>query len=228
MTPNKSARALIRALVFDFDGLILETEMPALQSWVEIFREHGVELSPERWSGVIGRDSRFDVHGHLEELTGRAHDRDATKAKRNARRDELVNAEKILGGVVELFREAKAQGLKVGVASSSSREWVCGHLERLAFLEGWDAIVCRGDVERAKPAPDLYLRVTELLGAAPSETLALEDSPNGVAAAKAAGLWCVAVPNPLTRDLDLTQADVRIGSLADMPLDELLALVSRL
>ena len=218
---------MIRALVFDFDGLILETETAAFQAWDEIFREHGVALSTERWADVIGRDSRFDVHGHLEELTGRAHDRDATKAKRNARRDELVHAEKILGGVVELFREAKAEGLKVGVASSSTREWVCGHLERLSFIEGWDAIACRADVAHAKPAPDLYLKAVEMMGVAPRDAVALEDSPNGIAAAKAAGLRVVAVPNPLTAGLDLRAADVLVPSLADMTLARLRDVLSR-
>jgi HAD superfamily hydrolase (TIGR01509 family) len=218
---------VIRALVFDFDGLILETETPAFQSWHEIFREHGVELSRERWSDIIGRDSRFDVHGHLEELTGRAHDRDTTKARRNVRRDQLVNAETILAGVVELFREARAEGIKVGVASSSSREWVCGHLERLSFIEGWDTIVCRADVEHAKPAPDLYLKAVETMRVTPAEAVALEDSPNGIASAKAAGLRVVAVPNPLTAALDLRAADVLVPSLAGMTLARLRDVLSR-
>jgi HAD superfamily hydrolase (TIGR01509 family) len=218
----------IRALVFDFDGLILDTEMPAYQAWADVYKEHGVELPLDRWHDYIGRESGwFDVHGHLEELTGRAHDRDVTKTKRNARRDELVNAEKILAGVVELFREAKTEGLKVGVASSSSRDWVCGHLERLAFIEDWDAIVCRSDAERAKPAPDLYLKAVELLGVAPQEAVALEDSPNGVASAKAAGLLCVAVPNTLTSALDLRAADVLVPSLAGMTLARLRDVLSR-
>jgi HAD superfamily hydrolase (TIGR01509 family) len=219
---------MIRALVFDFDGLILDTEMPAFQAWDEIFREHGVELSRERWFDYIGREGGwFDVYAHLEELTGRPVDREALKDRRAARRDELVAAQQLLHGVVDLFREAKAGGMKVGIASSSRRDWVCGHLERLAFMEGWDAIVCRDDVEHAKPAPDLYLRAAELLGVAPREAVALEDSPNGIRAAKAAGMWCIAVPNPLTSDLDHTQADVRLGSLADVPLEDLLALLSR-
>jgi HAD superfamily hydrolase (TIGR01509 family) len=218
----------IKALVFDFDGLILETEGPAFQAWDEIFREHGVELTRERWRDYIGREGGwFDVYAHLEELIGRPSDRDALKTRRAARRDELLAAEELRHGVAELFAEARARGLKVGVASSSTREWVCGHLERLAFLNDWDAIVCRADVPHAKPAPDLYLRAIELLGVAPREAVALEDSPNGIASAKAAGLWCVAVPNPLTRELDLSGADVRLETLAETPLDDLLALLSR-
>jgi HAD superfamily hydrolase (TIGR01509 family) len=218
----------IKALLFDFDGLILETEVPAFQAWDEIFRAHGVELSRERWRDYIGREGGwFDVYAHLEELTGRPVDREALKARRTARRDELLSTQELQRGVAELFAQARARGLKVGVASSSTREWVCGHLERLAFQNDWDAIVCRADVAKAKPAPDLYLRAVELLGVAPDEAVALEDSPNGIAAAKAAGLWCVAVPNPLTRDLDLSRADARLASLADLPLDQLLAVLSR-
>ena len=217
----------IRALIFDFDGLILETESAAYQAWAEIFREHGVELAPERWSDIIGADFRFDVHAHLEELTGRTMDRDATRKRRNARRDELLAVERILGGVAELFGEARGQGMKVGIASSSPRDWVCGHLERLAFMEGWDAIVCRADVERAKPAPDLYLKAVELLGVAPGEAVALEDSPNGIASAKAAGLRVVAVPNPLTAPLDLRAADALVPSLAGMTLARLRDVLSR-
>jgi HAD superfamily hydrolase (TIGR01509 family) len=223
MTENR-----IRALIFDFDGLILETETPAFRAWDEIFRDHGVSLSREKWFDYIGREGGwFDVYGHLEELLGKPVDRELVKTRRSARRDELVNAAELLHGVVALFREAKARGLKVGIASSSGRDWVCGHLERLGFLEGWDSIVCRADAQRAKPAPDLYLRVVEALGVAPHEAIALEDSPNGVAAAKAAGLWCVAVPNDLTRALDLRHADALVDSLANMTLDRLLGLVSR-
>ena len=214
---------MIRALVFDFDGLILETEVPVYEAWAEVFRENGVELELSRWYDLLGRGSdHFDVHGHLEELTGRTFERDPLRARRNARRDEMLADRQVIAGVVELFREAKDAGLKVGIASSSSREWVCGHLERLGFMEGWDAIVCRADAERAKPEPDLYLKIVEMLGVAPHEAVALEDSPNGVTAAKAAGLWCVAIPGPLTEGLDLSHADVRLSSLA-IPLASLLA-----
>src|ERR671935_1911890 len=218
---------IIRAIVFDFDGLILDTEVPAYQAWTEIFREHGVELSLERWIDYIGREGGwFDPYAHLEELTGLHVDRDVLKVRRVARRDELLAANELLAGVVDLFNEAKRRGMKVGIASSSRRDWVCGHLERLAFMEGWDAIACFDDIGVAKRKPDLYLRVVELLGVAPREAVALEDSPNGIAAAKAAGLWCVAVPGELTKGLDLTAADVRLESLAAASLDALLAALS--
>ncbi len=214
---------MIRAVVFDFDGLILETETAAYTSWAEIYREHGHELPLDRWFDYIGRGAGwFDVVGHLGELVGERFDATSTKARRTARRDEIVNALDLMAGVRDYIDGARRLGLRVGIASSSSRGWVCGHLERLAVLEGWDAIVCREDVEHAKPSPDLYLKAVSLLAVEPTEAIALEDSPNGVAAAKAAGLRCVAVPNALTADLDLRQADIRIASLADVSLDELI------
>ncbi|HEU5287461.1 MAG TPA: HAD-IA family hydrolase, partial [Candidatus Limnocylindria bacterium] len=143
-------------------------------------------------------------------------------ARRTARRDEIVNALDLMAGVRDYLTDARRLGLRIGIASSSTRGWVCGHLERLAVREGWDAIVCREDVQDAKPSPELYQKAVGLLGVAPQEALALEDSPNGIAAAKAAGLRCVAVPNPLTADLDLRQADMRIASLAELSLGELI------
>ena len=219
---------MIRALVFDFDGLILETEMPAYTSWAEVYREHGHELPLDRWFDYIGRGGGwFDVMGHLGELVGERFDAAAAKARRTARRDELVSALELAAGVRDYIAAARRLGLRIGIASSSTRGWVCGHLERHAVIEGWDAIVCREDVVNAKPAPDLYLRAVELLGVPPGEALALEDSPHGIASAKAAGLRCVAVPNPLTADLDLGQADIRLASLADVTLEELIRRIDR-
>ena len=214
---------MIRALVFDFDGLILETEMPAYQSWVEIYREHGHDLTREFWADYIGRESGwFEPAAHLESLVQGPFDRAAVQARRDARKTELVAALETMAGVREWLAEAKALGLKLAVASSSRRAWVCGHPDRLR-LGGWDAIVCREDVERAKPAPDLYLRACELIDVAPDEALAIEDSPNGVASAQAAGLRVVAVPNELTSGLDLTRAECRLGSCSELALADLLA-----
>lgn len=219
---------MIRALIFDFDGLMLETETPAYESWAEIYREHGHELPRERWFDYIGRSSGwFDVAGDLAALVGDTFDRDGAKARRDQRRDELLRTLDLMSGVRDYMSDARRLGLAIGIASSSSRRWVCGHLERLGAIEGWGTIVCRDDVTDAKPAPELYRRAVETLGLAPAQAVALEDSPNGVAAAKSAGLYCVAIPNPLTSGLDFSQADMRLGSLADMPLERLLAVLSR-
>jgi HAD superfamily hydrolase (TIGR01509 family) len=219
---------VIRALVFDFDGLILETETPSYESWAEIYREHGHELPMDRWYGFIGSDSGFDPAGHLAALVGEGFDRDATQARRDARKAALITALDVMVGVREYVAEANRLGLRLAVASSSSRAWVLGHLERLRLHAEWDAVRTRDDVARTKPAPDLYLAAVEALGVAPHEAVAFEDSTNGIAAAKAAGLLCVAVPNALTAGMDLSGADLRLASLAETPLERLLAVLSAL
>jgi HAD superfamily hydrolase (TIGR01509 family) len=213
----------IRALVFDFDGLILETETPAYQSWAEIYREHGHELPRDRWLDYIGRETGwFDALAHLETLVGAPLDRDAVRNRREERKTQLTAALDVMAGIRDYLSEGRRLGLRLGIASSSPRDYVHAHLDRVGLAVGWDVIVCREDAPRAKPAPDLYLRAVELLGVAPNEALALEDSPNGIAAAKDAGLWVVAVPNDLTAAGDLTRADCRVSTCAELSLTELL------
>ena len=212
---------MIRALVFDFDGLILETEVPALQSWAEIYREHGREIPMDEWNALLGSARGFDPGEHLAALIGEGFDVAAARARRMSRRDELIAALDVMAGVRDHITGARRLGLRLGVASSSTRGWVLGHLERLGIHEHWDVVRCREDVAATKPAPDLYLAVLDALSVSGHEAIAFEDSPNGIASAKAAGMWCVAVPNTLTRDLDLSQADVRLASLADTSIEEL-------
>ncbi|MEP6693074.1 MAG: HAD family hydrolase [Chloroflexota bacterium] len=219
---------MIRALVFDFDGLILETETPSYETWAEIYREHGHELPMDLWHGYIGSDRGFDPAGHLAALVGEGFDRETTQTRRDARKTELIAALDTMAGVREYVADAKRLGLLLAVASSSSRAWVLGHLERLGLRSEWDAVCTRDDVARTKPAPDLYLAAVKALDVAPQETVAFEDSLNGIAAAKDAGLLCVAVPNALTAGMDLSRADLRLGSLAETPLERLLAVLSAL
>lgn len=216
----------IEAIVFDFDGLILETESPAFESWAAIYREHGHVLPEEQWHLSIGTDRGFEPVDYLAALVGEGLDRVATQKRRDARKDELIAALDVMEGVREYIEDARRLGLKLGIASSASRRWVIGHLERLGLHAHWDAVLTRDDVARSKPSPDLYVAATQALGVVPSRAVALEDSPHGIAAAKEAGLLCVAVPNALTRDLDLSRADVRLSSLAEMPLAKLLAILS--
>jgi HAD superfamily hydrolase (TIGR01509 family) len=213
---------LIRALIFDFDGLILDTEGPIYQSWAEVYVAHGVDLPFDQWVKTVGSSNdAFHPQHHLEERIGSKLPQEVLD-RRIERRVELVLAQPLLAGVADLVASAAARGLKLGVASSSSREWVTGHLERLGLLTPFDCLRCRDDVEHVKPEPDLYVAVLDCLGVAAGEAVAIEDSPNGILAAKRAGLRCVAVPNPLTAGLDLSGADVRLGSLADVTLSELL------
>jgi len=213
---------LIRALIFDFDGLILETEEPIYRSWKEVYEAHGVPLPFDQWVKTVGSSNQaFHPQLHLEASLGGPLPQDEID-RRVARRVELVLAEPLRPGVVELARAARGAGMKVGVASSSSRDWVKGHLQRLGIVDLFDCVQARDDVEHVKPDPDLYLASLDCLGVEAAEAVAVEDSPNGVVAAKRAGLRCVAVPNRITAGLDLSQADLRLGSLADVTLPELL------
>jgi HAD superfamily hydrolase (TIGR01509 family) len=216
----------VRAFLFDFDGLIVDTELPSRAGWEWLYRQHGHELPRERWAtlvGTIGAD--FDPMAHLEELVGAPLDRAALNDRRYAHEVSLIEAERLRPGIAEYLAAAKRHRLKRAIVSSSSRAWVDSHLARLEEAVGWDAIVTADhDPARAKPRPDLYLEALELLGVAADEAVAFEDSPNGVRAARAAGVFCVAVPNEVTRDLDLGGADVLVASLAELPPDELLAL----
>ena len=222
--PPLTTKARIKALVFDFDGLILETETPAFEAWSEIYREHGHELPRERWVQNIGASVwPFDALEHLASLVTQPFDRDAVMARRDARKLELIAALDMMAGVGDYLRDARRLGLKVAIASSASDAWVCGHLDRLAVRDDIDVVVCRDHVARGKPFPDLYLRAIGDLGVTAGEAIAFEDSPNGVAAAKAAGLRCVAVPNPITSTLDLSAADLLIDSLGAQSLEELIA-----
>jgi HAD superfamily hydrolase (TIGR01509 family) len=212
---------MIRAIVFDFDGLILDTEEPVYRSWLEVYQAHGEELPFEQWVQIVGSTTTgFHPQHHLEERLGRALPKEVLD-RRIGRRTELVLAQELLPGVVSQIDQAKAMGLKVGVASSSTAEWVRGHLARLGILEKFDCLRCRDDVANAKPEPDLYIAVLDCLGVTAAEAFAIEDSPNGVMAAKRAGLRCVAIPNPITAKLDLSGADVLLRSLAELTLADL-------
>jgi HAD superfamily hydrolase (TIGR01509 family) len=206
---------LIRAFVFDFDGLIIDTEEPVYRSWLEVYQAHGEQLPFDRWIQIVGSATSaatFDPKGHLEERLGRPLTQ-VVLERRIERRAEMVLAEPIRPGIVELATAARAVGLRVGVASSSTCQWVKGHLQRLGIIELFDCVRCRDDVAAVKPAPDLYLSVLECVGVKAEEAIALEDSPNGIVAAKAAGMWCVAVPNVITGGLDLSRADAILPTL---------------
>jgi HAD superfamily hydrolase (TIGR01509 family) len=217
----------VRALLFDFDGLILDTELASRAGWELLYRDHGHELPPELWATVVGTThAPFDPMAHLEELVGEPLAREALNERRYAHEIELIEAEELRPGIAEYFAVARERGLKRAIVSSSPRAWVDMHLERLEEAVGWDAI-CTADRDpvRAKPAPTLYLEALSLLDVNAAEAVAFEDSPNGVLAAKAAGIFCVAIPNEVTRDLGLEDAgaDLVLDSLADLSPDDLFA-----
>jgi HAD superfamily hydrolase (TIGR01509 family) len=213
--------------VFDFDGLIADTETPLFESWCQEFRDHGVELSVHEWINCVGAGpGGWNVLDHLEALVGSV-DR-ATLEERNVARHHAALVDLCaLPGVVELLDEAQAHGIPCAVASSSGFEWVDGFLRQIGVREKFHALATRDMVASAKPAPDLFLKACEKLGTDPSSAVALEDSVNGVIAAKAAGMVCVAVPNCVTTHFSFDHADARIDSMHMATITMLDELVTR-
>lgn len=214
----------MQALIFDFDGLILDTEMPDYTSWQAVYTEHGCELKLEMWASIVGgrAESDFDPYDYLESCTSTEIDREGIWIKRRKDYLETLESQPILPGVETYLVDAKKMGLKVGIASSSPECWVVGHIIRLGLVDGFEVICTADDVENTKPDPALFLMAAEKLGAAPDQVIVFEDSPNGILGAKRAEMFVVAVPNPLTAQLDLGQADIVLGSLEEMSLGELL------
>ena len=215
-----------KALLFDFDGTLVDTESLDLRTWGEVFEAHGVSVPVDRFALRIGTLTGPDELDELDALLEAPCDRDAVVATRRRRELELLELEPLRPGVRELLEEARELGLSLGIVSSSSRSWIDRNLRRLGLLDGWATTVCAdGDTTRCKPSAALYLEALDALGVEAGEAIAIEDSPNGIAAARAAGIFCVAFPNDVTRGLDLSQADLLLESFEDVSLGELLARV---
>jgi HAD superfamily hydrolase (TIGR01509 family) len=214
---------VIRALIFDFDGLILETEHPSYKSWEEVYQSFGLTLPFSTWATIIGTtQGEFDPLLELQRQVKGNVDWEAVESARQASERALLETQSVLPGVEQYLQDARRLGLYLGLASSSSSDWVVGHLTRLGLVGYFDCICASDDVQHTKPDPELYQAVLLRLNVSAGEAIALEDSPIGIQAAKQAGLFCVVVPNPLTSQLSLSLADLRLDSLAEMPLEQLL------
>lgn len=215
---------MLKALIFDFDGLILDTETPEVLVWQDIYKEHGFELPVEEWEKTVGGYgiSNFDPAQNLSHLSQGRLDPVSLRARYRREADALIHAKPILPGIMEMIGAAKESGLKVAIGSSSPHSWVDTHTQRLDIHHHFDHIICQDDVApgRTKPHPDIYLKVLETLQVEKNEAVVFEDSPNGVLASKRAGVFVVAVPNPLTAKMNV-QGDLTVSSLAELSLRDL-------
>jgi HAD superfamily hydrolase (TIGR01509 family) len=215
---------ILEALVFDFDGLIVDTENPGFISWEELYQEFGATLSIDDWRHATGYVGGFDPGIHLEQLLGRRLDWSHLMPKREARNWELTLQAKALPGIEQLLFSAKERRLRVGVASNSESGWVEGGLQRLGLRGYVDTVVTRDMVMNPKPAPDIYLKTVQTLQVEPGHAVALEDSEPGCRAAKRAGLKAVAIPNRFSERQDLSFADLIVKSATELTLDRLATL----
>lgn len=209
--------------MLDFDGTVVDTETAVYRSWAELWDDHGLELDLVYWKSTLGTKDRFDPFDELQARLGRVLDPSLVE-HRMRRRDEILAAERPRPGVVSWLEHAEREGIAVGVASSSSLEWVDGQLRRLGLRELVRTLVCHSDAVPAKPDPTSFRLACEQLKAAPALSVAVEDSHHGVSAAIGAGLFTVAVPNALTADLDFAHAQLVLRSLAELTLAEALDL----
>jgi putative hydrolase of the HAD superfamily len=218
---------MIKAIIFDFDGLILDTETPWFYAYRALFEERGATLPLVEWAKCIGtHDGEFNPMDYLEQQIGKEVDRIQFKDEARLRYAQLVQTMQIRPGVVPYLESAQKLGLRIGLASSSDRYWVESYLNKYGLFSYFEVIRTMDDVAKVKPDPELYLQALEHLGVRPNEAIVFEDSLNGLRAAKAAGTYCVIVPNEVTNDLDFVDHDLRLKSMEDMSLTDIIKRVA--
>lgn len=218
------AEFVIKAIVFDFDGLIIDTETPWYFAYKEVFKEYGVDLSMEVWGACVGTTfDAFNPFDYLAQESGQVVDQDAIVDKTRAIFKEIMKDQGLRPGVVNYLHKARELDLKIGLASSSNRKWIDSYLESHNLAHYFDSINTADDVEKVKPDPALYIRAMASLNVKGHETLTFEDSLNGLNAAKAAGAYCVIVPNSVTSFMNFEHEDLRISSMDEVELTDILA-----
>jgi HAD superfamily hydrolase (TIGR01509 family) len=217
----------LRAVLFDFDGTLWDSESAVYGVFRDLYEEHGHELTLPTWSAAIGTLGGFDPYAELGRLRGLPFDQEEI-----ARTEDRVRAATdhvpLRPGIAAFLRQLDEAGMPRALVSSDRSEWLVTHLERLGWPDGWAAMVCAdGDASRAKPNPHLYLAALELLEVPAGSTFAIEDSPNGIRAAKAAGIPCVCVPNEATAGLDLSEADLILPTFDGLDVDDVWSALGR-
>lgn len=220
-TDNEQVR--VAAVVFDFDGLLMDTESVMLASWQQEWRQHGLELDVSTFWVNHGGDVTEDRYLRLAAAVGPSYDRDVSHTRRLAHRDALISRLGLRPGIDAWLRDARAAGLRLAVASSSPGRWVRALLAGIGREGDFSTFACGDEVAEPKPSPEVYLLALDRLGVPASQAVAVEDSPHGAAAAKAAGLCCIAIPNPHVAPESFIAADLVLASAAELTLAQALA-----
>jgi HAD superfamily hydrolase (TIGR01509 family) len=218
---------LIKGLIFDFDGLILDTETPDYLAWQKVYRSYNLDLDFADWSlGVGAPVEAIDLASILGRKLNTPIDKERILKIQKSFVFEMIQDQEVMPGVIHLIEEAKGAGMKLAIASSSDEQWVKKHLHKFGLIDQFDQICTIDKVIFGKPDPALYCLALKLLGLQPFEAISFEDAPNGIKAAKSANLFCIAVANSMTRHMDLSQADKIFTSLEGVNLEELLILAN--
>lgn len=217
----------LMAVVFDFDGIIVDTETAVFEAYRLIYEQCGVSLTREQWCDQIGIWAEGPVDRwftNLCELSDRAPDLATFQADKRRLFESLVSHEPMRGirALVDALADA---GVPTAIASSSPARWVVTAVDRAGLAGCFRTIVTAEDVTDRKPAPDAYLEAARRLGAAPAHSIAIEDSGPGIASARAAGMKTIAIPHWLTEGHDLSTADLRVAHAGELTVGILEALV---
>ena len=206
-----------KATIFDFDGLILDTESAELVIWTKLYAEHGMVFDEQSYNLVIGSDGThgFDPAKAMADRPGENRSPDEIRSDMRAISYEYAQSLQPLPGVLELIERARKEGFLIAIGSSAVDKWINTHLSRLGLLEKFDTIVTSDEVKSAKPSPDIFLKVLEKLDVHTENALVLEDSHNGVLAAHRAGIKAIAVPNAVTKTQDFNLASAVLESLVN-------------
>ncbi len=196
-----------RGLIFDFDGVLVDTEWAIFRSWQRLYEREGQQIDIATYAPCLGAGySHWDPAAHLEKLTGRHYDWERETPARQAEIEAELAHMGLMPGAMELLDWCAEQGIAMTVASSSSRRWVQGWLERLGIFARFVGTFCRTDGYPVKPEPALFLAARDCLGLPATDCLIIEDSENGTISAQRAGIPCVAIPNRMTAASDFSRA----------------------
>jgi HAD superfamily hydrolase (TIGR01509 family) len=219
---------MVSAVIFDFDGVVLDSETPEFESHRRIYERHGVTLSVDEWCGQIGIYTEGYERRWFAELCGRCATA-LTEQEYDAEKRRIFDSLLPRGpmrGVADLLHELQRAGVPAAIASTSPARWVVPAAERIGVAPFFRTIVSGDEVRNRKPAPDVYLEAARRLNADPRRAVAIEDSAPGIASARAAGMRTVAVPHRLTERHDLGDADLRVAHIGELTLHRLEQLVA--
>lgn len=208
---------MIKALIFDMDGVIIDSEPIHFESDKMAMREYGIEITDEILNNYVGVTNPVML-AELKEIYSLDCSVDELLHKQLKYKFELFGTKKLkmIDGIRELIDLLKGKGIKVGLASSSPGEFIELILKNLGIINFFDVIVSGEAVSESKPAPDIFLKASALLGVAPDDCLVIEDSEHGVKAAKSAGMGCIGYANANSGNQDLSMADLSVASIRDI------------